>query len=98
MLLQGEGVMLQLRDQYPVEVPPIFTQDLLGSNLNMLAAEPAVVDGLILRASRQTQSGMANSTVNADMMIRHKYGDPVPVNMRLDMGGERDRRLLSLGE
>lgn len=55
-------------------------------------------DRLLERAVHSTEEELASGSVQADMLVTHKYAEDVPVTVRVDMGGRHARRRLALPE
>ncbi len=57
--------------------------------LSPLASLYRPYNRLLERAVHSTEEELSTGSVQADMMITHKYAEEVPVTVRVDMGGRQ---------
>eukprot|EP00198_Chlamydomonas_reinhardtii_P011170 XP_001700507.1 predicted protein [Chlamydomonas reinhardtii] len=93
--LMPNGVTL-CADQSFTDYAGWAPNDLIGKPFSNIAADPEAMAGLLERAVHSTEEELASGSVQADMLVTHKYAEDVPVTVRVDMGGTDDQRLLVL--
>ncbi|KAG2422329.1 hypothetical protein HXX76_016114 [Chlamydomonas incerta] len=93
--LMPNGVTL-CADQSFTDYAGWAPNDLIGKPFSKIAADPEAMAGLLERAVHSTEEELASGSVQADLLITHKYAEEVPVTLRVDMGGTDDQRLLVL--
>ncbi|KXZ48850.1 hypothetical protein GPECTOR_25g435 [Gonium pectorale] len=89
------GVFL-CADQYFASSVGIMEEELIGHTLSSLVADPEHAERLLLQCREASAEILQSGSIRAQLLLMHRYLDPVPVDVTVRMAGSDTQRILVL--